>query len=290
MHVLTRFSLRRASIIIMLMALVVFGGLISAGQLKSELLPDIEFPVISVVTVYPGAAPDDVRRDVTEPIEKAIAGTANLKTLSSTSNDSVSFITAEYEFGTNMEKTQQTIQDALNRQTFPTQVQHPAISRSSFTDVPVVVYTVNTDDKTADALVNLRANLENKLVPELKAIAGVNSVVLAGGGDKKVVITFDDKKLSDKGVTANAVTGLLQANNVSFPAGQIVDSGQAIPVRVGNEFATVQELRDLVVKSATSGNSSSGGTQGGSQSQGGSQQGAGQSQGQGQQGGSQGRQ
>src|SRR4051794_23245622 len=146
MHVFTRFSLRRASIVIMAMALVVFGGVISAGQLKSELLPDIEFPVISVVTVYPGAAPDDVRRDVTEPIEKAIAGTANLKTLTSTSNDSVSFITAEYEFGTNMEKTQQTIQDALNRQTFPAQVQRPTISRSSFTDVPVVVYTVNIGD------------------------------------------------------------------------------------------------------------------------------------------------
>ena len=158
MAALTRFSLRRAPIIIMLMVLVVFGGLISAQQLKSELLPNIEFPVISVVTIYPGAAPDDVRRDVTEPIEKAIAGTANLKTLTSTSNDSVSFITAEYEFGTNMEKTQQTIQDALNRQTFPTQVQRPSISRSSFTDVPVVVYTVNTDDKTADALVNLRSS------------------------------------------------------------------------------------------------------------------------------------
>ena len=59
-------------------------------------------------------------------------------------------------------------------------------------------------------------------MPELKAIPGVNSVVLAGGGEKKVVITFDDKKLSDKGVTANSVTGLLQANNVSFPTGQIV--------------------------------------------------------------------
>src|SRR5262245_49244207 len=237
MAALTRFSLRRAPIIIMLMVLVVIGGIMSARELKSELLPSIEFPLVSVVTIYPGAAPDDVRRDVTEPIEKLIAGTANLKTLTSISNDSVSFITAEYEFGTNMEKTQQAIQDALNRQTFPSQVQRPTVSRSSFQDFPVVVYTVNTSDKTADALVNLRRDLEAKLVPELKAIPGVNSVVLAGGGEKKVVITFDDKKLSDKGVTANSVTGLLQANNVSFPAGQIVDNGQAIPVRVGNEFA-----------------------------------------------------
>src|SRR5207249_2694187 len=113
MYLLTRFSLNKAPIIIMLMLLVVFGGVFSARQLKSELLPDIDFPVVSVVAVYPGAAPDDVRRDVTEPMEKAIAGTANLKTLNSVSNDSVAFVTAEYEYGTDMEKTQQTIQEAV---------------------------------------------------------------------------------------------------------------------------------------------------------------------------------
>jgi HAE1 family hydrophobic/amphiphilic exporter-1 len=263
----------------MLMVLAVFGGLVSAGQLKSELLPNIDFPVISVVTVYPGAAPDDVRRDVTEPIEKAVAGTASLKTLTSISNDSVSFMTAEYEFGTNMEKTQQAIQESLNRQTFPAQVQRPTVSRSSFQDFPVVVYTVNTNDKTADALVNLRRDLESKLLPELKAISGVNSAVLAGGGDKKVVITYDEKKLSDKGVTASIVNGLLQANNVSFPAGQINSEGQSIPVRVGNEFATVEQLRNLVVKPATSGGSggAGGAAQGGAQ---GSTQGQGQTGGQ----------
>ena len=85
MYLLTRFSLKKAPIIIMLVLLVVAGGVYSARQLKSELLPNIDFPVVSVVAVYPGAAPDDVRRDVTEPIEKAVAGTANLKTLSSVS-------------------------------------------------------------------------------------------------------------------------------------------------------------------------------------------------------------
>ena len=161
MQVFTRFSLRRPSIVIMLMILVAIGGVVSMGALKSELLPNIEFPLISVVTVYPGAAPDDVRRDVTEPVEKIIAGTVNLKTLTSFSNDSISFVTAEYEFGTNMEKAQQTIQEALNRETFPTQVQRPMLSRSSFQDIPVIAYTVNTNDKSADGL-NIRQQLEKQ--------------------------------------------------------------------------------------------------------------------------------
>src|SRR5689334_14068248 len=86
MHVLTRFSLKRVPIVILLMVFVLLGGWYSAQQLKSELLPNIDLPVVSVVAIYPGAAPDDVRRDVTEPMEKAMAGTPNLKTLTSTSN------------------------------------------------------------------------------------------------------------------------------------------------------------------------------------------------------------
>src|SRR5205823_2708667 len=166
MHVLTRFSLRKAPIIVMVMLLVVLGGVYSAGQLKSELLPNIDFPVVSVVSIYPGAAPDDVRRDVTEPIEKAIAGTASLKTLSSVSNDSVSFVTAEYEYGTDMEKTQQTIQEAVNRLTLPTQVQRPTVGRFNFQDIPVLAYTINTNDKSEDALVNLRRDLNQKVLPD----------------------------------------------------------------------------------------------------------------------------
>src|SRR5438477_5065516 len=265
MHVLTRFSLRKAPIIVMVMLLVILGGVYSAGQLKSELLPNIDFPVVSVVAIYPGAAPDDVRRDVTEPIEKAIAGTANLKTLSSVSNDSVSFVTAEYEYGTDMEKTQQTIPEAVNRLTLPTQVPRPNVGRFNFQDIPVLAYTINTNDKSEDALVNLRRDLNQKMVPDLKAIPGVNSVSLAGAGNKEVDITLDDKKLSQKGVTASSVTGLLQANNISFPTGGIVNGGQAIPVRVVNQFSSLQELRDLAVKPAggSSGGSSGGGSQAG---------------------------
>src|SRR3954447_287788 len=248
MQVLTRFSLRKAPIIIMLMLLIVAGGIISARQLKSELLPNIDFPTLSVVTIYPGAAPDDVRRDVTEPMEKVLAGTPNLKTLTSRSNDSVSFISAEYEFGTDMEKTQQSIQEAVNRLTLPTQVQRPTVDRFNFQDIPVLAYTINTNDTSPDALVNLRHNLDDILVPQIKSITGVNNVNVAGGGTKEVNITFDEKKLQEKGLTASAVTGVLQANNISFPTGDVVTNNQSIPVRVVNEFTTVESLRNLVVR------------------------------------------
>ncbi len=295
MHLLTRFSLRRVSIVIMLMLFVLAGGIYSATQLKSELLPNIDLPVISVVAVYPGAAPDDVRRDISEPIEKAIAGTANLKNLTSRSDDSLAFISAEYEYGTNMEKTQQNVQDAINGLTLPSQVQRPTVGRFSFQDIPVLAYTINTNDQSADALATLRRNIEDNLVPDLKAIPGVNSVEVAGGGDKQVAITFDQAKLEKDNLTASSIIGILQANNISFPTGQIVTGGQAIPVRVGNQFNSVDDLKNVVVRPATSagasgaaqsggppsgeaGQPASGANGGGAQSQGRSQTGSSQAQ------------
>jgi HAE1 family hydrophobic/amphiphilic exporter-1 len=266
MSFLTRFSLRKAPIVIMLVVLVILGGLYSATQLKSELLPNIDLPVVSVVAVYPGAAPDDVRRDVTEPIEKLIAGTSSLKTLTSVSNDSVAFITAEYEYGTDMEKAQQTIEDGVNRLTLPQQVQRPNVGRFNFQDIPVLAYTINTDQAGEDALAELRGEIESKLVPELKAINGVNSVTVAGGGNKQVVITLDDKKLSEKGISAQSITNLLQANNISFPTGEVVSGGQAVPVRVVNQFGSLADLRNMVVRpevQATSGGGAPGGQAGG---------------------------
>jgi HAE1 family hydrophobic/amphiphilic exporter-1 len=235
----------------MLAVFVIASGLYSMGQLKSELLPNIDLPSVSVVTVYAGAAPDDVRRDVTEPIEKALAGTANLKNITSTSNDSVSFVSAEYEYGTDMEKTQQTIQEQINNVTLPTQAQKPTVGRFSFQDIPVLAYTVNTNEGGEDALANLRRSLEDKVVPELKAITGVNSVTVAGGGTKEVQITFSEDKLSKNNLTSAAIISLLQANNISFPTGDVTNGGQSIPVRVTNQFATVDDLKNVVVRAAT---------------------------------------
>lgn len=250
MHILTRFALRRASIIVMIMVLVLFGGVYSMFQLKSELLPNIDLPVVSVITIYPGAAPDDVRRDVTQPIEKIVAGSANLKSLNSTSSDSVSIVTAQYEYGTDTEKEQQNVQEALNSLSLPSQVQRPTAGRFNFQDIPILEYTVNTSSTDPNALTNLRSTVEDKIVPDLKSVSGVNSVRVAGGGTLEVQITFDSKKLQKAGLTASSVTGILQANNISFPTGQIVNNGESLPVRVIYQFGSLDDLRNVVVRPA----------------------------------------
>ena len=117
----------------------------------------------------------------------------------------------------------------------------------------MLAYTVNTSEGGDDALANLRRSLEDKIVPELKAITGVNSVTVAGGGTKEVRITFSEKKLSDNNLTSSGIINTLQANNISFPTGDVTNAGQSIPVRVTNQFTTVDDLKNVVVRAATKG-------------------------------------
>src|SRR4051812_32581661 len=247
MYLLTKAALNRIAVVLLIALFVVVGGVVAVTQLRSELLPNIDIPTVSVFTVYPGAAPDDVLRDVTQPLERAVAGTTGLKTTTSSSNDNVSIVSLEFEYGTDMEKAQQRVQDLVTRVTLPAQAQRPTVSRFNFSDIPAVAYTLNTSETGADALSNLRRDATAILLPELQSIDGVNSVSVGGGSNRQVIITLDEKKLAEHGLTASQVTGVLQANNITFPSGTIVSEGQSVPVVVGHEFTSLEDLRTIVV-------------------------------------------
>ena len=155
-------------------------------------------------------------------------------------------------------------------------MQRPTVGRFSFQDIPVLAYTINTQATGDNALSDLRRNLEDNLVPELKALPGVNSVSVMGGGTKQVQITYDQSKLDKYGLTASNINGILQANNISFPTGEVVNNGQSIPVRVDYQFNNISDLQNLVVmpahpKAAPSGSGAGAqGAQGAQGSQGGS--------------------
>ncbi len=247
MYLLTRAALSRIAVVLMIALFVVVGGVVATTRLKSELLPNIDFPTLTVFTVYPGAAPDDVLRDVTQPIERAVAGTAGLKTTSSTSNDNLSVVSLEYEYGTDMEKAQQRVQDLVNAVSLPAQVQSPTVSRFNLTDIPLVVYSLNTDSTSDTALSDLHKRATDVLLPELQSLPGINSASLGGGATREVIITLDAKKLTQKGLTASQVTGVLQANNIAFPSGTIVTAGQSVPVVVSHQITSIDDLRNMVV-------------------------------------------
>ena len=119
MHFITAAAIRRRTVTLLAVAILLAGGVIAYNSLQVELFPEIEFPLVTVTTSYPGADPDGVVQDVTFPIERAISGAGGLESIQSNSFEGNSIVLATFKFGTDMADAESFIESAVNGLTFP---------------------------------------------------------------------------------------------------------------------------------------------------------------------------
>ena len=241
---LTEIALRNKSIVLLISAALFLSGLIAWGQLHQELLPQIELPYVTVIAAEPGAGAEDVAQQVTVPIESAVKTVPRLEKLSSTSANSLSLVVAQFEYGTNIKEATAAIESALSSATLPANVT-PKVSAVNINDQPVIVAAVGPAagaDPAAAAVI-----ARNELLPMIRAIPGVSSADLTGGATQRLVITLDPTKMADAGVSLQQVQGVLQANQLTVPAGSLTDGATVLPVTTSHHFETVQQLTSQIV-------------------------------------------
>ncbi|GGX53354.1 hydrogenase expression protein [Streptomyces minutiscleroticus] len=239
---LSRFSLaQRALIGLMSIVALVFGA-IAIPQLKQQLLPTIELPMVSVVAPYQGASPDVVEKQVVEPIENNLEAVDGLTGVTSTASEGSAVIMASFDYGPGTDQLVADVQQAVNRARalLPDEVD-PQVVAGSTDDLPTVVLAV-TSDKDQQALSD---QLDRTVVPELKGIDGVARVAVDGVRDLRVAVTPDDAKTARAGLTSAAIVQALQAGGASVPAGSFDEDGASRTVRVGGGFTSVKQIEDL---------------------------------------------
>jgi len=239
---ITRFSLRNSAAVILLAVLVTLGGLWSAGQLKKETMPDINIPIVAVVTPYPGAAPGDVYDNVTDPVEKALRGVEGVKQVSATSGDSVSVAVAEFSFSEDMDKAEQNVAKALQPVKLPENAIDPKVSRISFGSAPIIKLAIKSETGDAE---QLRSAVRDNVVPALQGVEGVGEAKLAADSPSSIRIELDPERLKDEGLTADAVIQQLQAANLSFPIGAVDLGTSTEPIRVGGTIDSVEDIEQF---------------------------------------------
>ncbi|WP_073950001.1 efflux RND transporter permease subunit [Streptomyces kebangsaanensis] len=241
---LSRFSLaQRALIGLMSIVALVFGA-IAIPQLKQQLLPTIELPMVSVLAPYQGASPDVVEKQVVEPIENNLKAVDGITGVTSTASEGNAVIMASFDYGNNTKQLVADVQQAVNRARalLPNDVD-PQVIAGSTDDMPTVVLAV-TSDKDQQALAD---QLDKTVVPELKNIDGVGQVTVNGVRDLQVTVTPDDKKLAAAGLTSAALSQALQAGGVTVPAGSFDEGGANRTVQVGGGFTSLKQIQDLMV-------------------------------------------
>ncbi|GAB49834.1 efflux RND transporter permease subunit [Mobilicoccus pelagius] len=238
---LTRFSLRNRALIALVTVFIMIGGLIALGGMRRELIPPLQIPIAGVVTVVPGAGPGVIEDQVTSPIEAAVLGVEGVEKVESTSSASLSSVTVDLKYGTDLPQAQAKIQRAVLAVRNLPEGADPRVITGSIDDFPVMQIAASGGEN-ADQLAE---RVKNLVVPELEDVPGVREVQVSGAADKIVRIDLDEDEMKRLGITASSVTSLLQANGVVVPGGRLTEGGQDLSVQTGSRLTSVEEIRDL---------------------------------------------
>ena len=241
---LSQLAVSKRSVTLLLAVALFIAGILAWGNLKQELLPDVSFPIVTVIAPYPGAGAADVTEQVAKPIEQAISGVPGLSSLRSTSANSFAFVLAQFEYGTDLDEATATIEENLRTATLPQTVE-PTVGSFNFNAAPVVVASVSALGETD--LEEAAEIARTEIIPELQAIPGVASADLAGGLEDRLVITLDPRAMAEAGVSMQQAIGVLQANNITIPGGELPTDEARIPVSTIGRFDSVEEIENLVV-------------------------------------------
>ena len=242
---ITGAALRRRSVTVLAVILVLAAGIFTYRNLPVELFPEIEFPLVTVTTFYPSANPDAVVRDVTEPIESAIAGVDGLDTMQSISTENRSIILASFEFGTDMANAENVINSNMTGIAFPSGVNAPIVARINPDQFPVLQLSVIDDGDVAE----LQRIVESRILPEISAVEGVFGVEVSGGVERRALVSVDLEKASENGVSLFQISQVLRENNITLPGGVISDGSKLLPIKTTNSYSSLDDLRGLVVSS-----------------------------------------
>jgi HAE1 family hydrophobic/amphiphilic exporter-1 len=242
---ISEISIKRPSLIIVLFTLLTLGGIFSYTQLGYELVPKFEVNVITVQTVYPGAAPSEVETSVTKVIEDAVSSLENVKKIESKSMESVSVVMITLNTGADVNflltDAQRKINAVIND--LPDDAETPSLNKFSLDDVPIMNLSV-TSKLSEKELYDL---LDEKIQPVFARINGVAKVDMVGGEEREIQVSVDPLKAEGYGVSISQVQQIIAASNLDFPTGNIKSRNSQTTLRLSGKFKSIEELRALPI-------------------------------------------
>jgi len=237
---------RRPILVIMFYAALTLFGVYSLMNLPVDLLPKIEAPVITIITVYPGAGPSDVETKVTDVIERSVGTLSGLDRLTSSSKENLSAVTCEFAYGTDLEAAANDIRQRMEfAQTFlPSDAHKPMIFKFNTSMFPVFI--VGVLNKRGDVR-PYRKVIEEHAAEPLERIPGVGSVMLLNAPKRRVLIEVNRPALDARGISLLRLTQTLARANLSVPAGRVLWNDKDLPVRVPGTFQNLDDIRMLPI-------------------------------------------
>lgn len=230
----------------MLMLIIVLGGVVSFFSLGLDLMPDMEFPMISVVTRYEGVAPEDIENLLTKPIEEACGSLKGMKNIYSTSLEGSSVVMIEFEWGTNLDFAAQDARESIDmmRMMIPSDADSSAVLKFDMSQMPVVFFGIIGLKDTME----LREYIKDSVVPKLERLDGVASAMVFGGREREINVLINRFKLNAYGISMDEIASALAADNINVSAGQVTEKYTEYFVRTLGEYKKISDLENTIIR------------------------------------------
>ncbi len=230
---------------VMILALVTL-GLFSFRRLAIDMMPDVEIPVLSITTEFPGASPETVEREVTKRIEEAVNPISGVKHVQSVSREGLSSVIVEFQLEVKINDVSQEARAKINaiRRELPEGMKEPVIQKFDFNAMPIISLAVRSNILNPRDLSTLA---DRKIKRRLESIAGVAKAKLVGSSKREVAVNLDPARLDALGMGVNEVVAGLQSANVNTPLGRLNRGDTEMPLRVSGKPVNVDEYPAMVI-------------------------------------------
>lgn len=242
---LSKLAVERPVTTTMVFLAILVLGIVSLLRLPVDLFPEIEPPIISVITSYPGAGAADVEQNLTEPLERVLATVSDIKQISSTSEDNVSLIILEFEWGSDLDVATNDVRDQLElvRASLPDGAEFPTIFKIDTGLFPVVIGAFTAEESYFE----IRDLVDTEIGDAVRRIPGVGTVFVGGGPTREIQVEIDPLMLEAYNLDLSTVNQIIAAENTNLPSGNLRMGLTDYNVRVPGEFISVHELEDIVL-------------------------------------------
>jgi len=242
---ITKTAVGKPTTIFIAFALLIGLGVFAAANLPVDLYPEIEPPILVVLTSYAGAGPEEVERTVTRPLEGSLSNVSSLKKITSTSSKGSSMVMMEFTYGTDMADASNSVRDNMElvKSYLPEGSDSPLIFKFDPAMIPIMGLMV-TGNRTPE---ELREISEKTILPRIEQVPGVAMASVSGGREKVIRVEVPQNRLEAYGLTVTQIVGLLGAQNAQVSAGSIADGGLSYILTTAGEYRSVEEIKSTVI-------------------------------------------
>ena len=231
----------------LLMVALLLAGLLAYRLMPISALPEVDYPTIQVMTLYPGASPDVMTSSITAPLERQFGQMPGLKQMSSSSSGGASVITLQFTLSLTLDVAEQQVQAAINAATsfLPTDLPMPPVySKVNPADAPIITLAITSNTLPLPKVEDL---VDTRLAQKISQLPGVGLVSIAGGQRPAVRVQVNPQAIASHGLNLDDIRTAVAAANVNMPKGSFDGPLRASTLDANDQLKSAEEYRDLII-------------------------------------------